>query len=267
MFIVSFRKVGDVSWTLHGNEDNDPFTLTVPTDGEYEIMVEADDCPAFIYGLVEFTTDPPCDCATVDTANVKIVNIDAVTTVLRIPFIGALPTSPCGWRLIYKNLKKGTTTINTFTTLTNPLERVIDRYCDYTYTLEVNCCAEKFNYCAQGQVEAEDEVPQCVKIVLRDEGSISHIPPCPGGTCSFVIFFKESVPSTFLTRWKFRQLTNPLNPAPPDVGAVTLTASLSGDPVYPWRVNIIVSPTPGHPFQYIIQVEDTNCGGPDILWK
>lgn len=269
MFIVSYRKVGDTLWALHGNEDNTPFTLTVPTDGQYEIMVEQDDCPAFIYGLVDITTDPPCDCATVDTPNVEIVNIDAVTTVLRIPFTGALPTSPCGWRLTYRNLKKGVTNILTFPTLTNPLDRVIDRYCDYSYTLEVNCCNEQFTYCAQGQVDAEDEIPQCQKIILKDEGTLTHVPtPAPGGLGNFILKFKQSIPGTFpvvdLSWW---QVTSPVGAGVPDRGAVNLTPSLSGDPVYPWQVNIIVSPNYAHPLQYIVYMKDTACGGPDILWK
>jgi len=171
-FTVSYRLVGDTSWTLHGDEDNDPFTLTVPTVGEYEILVEQDECPAFLYGPITILDTPPCECAVVDTANVAIVDIDAVTTVLRIPFIGALPVSPCGWLLVYTNLKTGVASILTFPTLTNPIERVIAKGADYSYTLRVNCCSDVYSYCAQGEVEGSSAIPQCQKIILKDEGTL-----------------------------------------------------------------------------------------------
>lgn len=273
MFIVSYRKVGDTVFTLHGNEDNDPFTLTVPTDGQYEIMVEQDDCPAFIYGLVDITTDPPCDCATVDTPNVEIVNIDAVTTVLRIPFAGALPTSPCGWRLTYRNLKKGVTNILTFPTLTNPLDRVIDRYCDYSYTLEVNCCNEQFTYCAQGQVDAEDEIPQCQKIILKDEGTPGgHLASFAAGVgFYFDILFRQSIPATLpAVAVVYVQLIGGggATGGTPDSGAQLLTPVPSGDPTYPWKIRVVVNPNLFlSSLVYILLVKDTACGGPDILWK
>ena len=266
-FTVSFRLVGDTSWTLHGDEDNDPFTLTVPTVGEYEILVEQDECPAFLYGPITILDTPPCECAVVDTANVAIVDIDAVTTVLRIPFIGALPVSPCGWLLVYTNLKTLVTSILTFPTLTNPIDRVIDKGADYSYTLRVNCCSDVYSYCAQGQVSGSSAIPQCQPITLKDVGTVGHVPTSSPSGFYFEVLFKQSIPATLPNiNVRYVQLLGGV-PGTPDSGIKSLTPLPSGDPTYPWKVVFNVLPNPFVPLVYIVQVEDNACGGGNILWK
>jgi len=269
-FTVSYRLVGDTSWTLHGDEDNDPFTLTVPTAGDYQILVEQDECPAFIYGPITILDTPACECVVVDTANVAIVDIDATTTVLRIPFIGALPVSPCGWLLVYTNLKTGVASILTFPTLTNPLERVITKGADYSYTLRVNCCSDVYSYCAQGEVEGSSAIPQCQPITLKDVGVTGHPPIAVGGLFGFEILMQQSIPSTLpAVSVAFVQAAGVggSGGVPPDAGVVSVTPIPSGDPTYPWKLSFNVNPKPPHSFIYIIQIKDTICGGGDILWK
>lgn len=272
VFTVSYRLVGDVTWTLHGDEDNGAFTLTVPTDGDYEILVELAGCPDVIYGPVTILDAPPCDCPTVDTANITFIDIDATTTVLSIPFTGPLPADPpCGWLLVLRNKRRLTTIISTFATLPNPLERVVDRGDDYDYELRADCCAQVYNFCLQGTILSPVVIPQCIPIVLLDEGTPGgHIIKAVPGGLGYEILFKQSTPATLpaVTVVYFQAIGAPAPGLPaPDAGVIAVTPVPSGNPTYPWKVVFKVSPTIGYPFIYVISVRDNTCGGPDILWK
>lgn len=55
-FTIRYRLVGTTDWTVHGLEDNDPFTLTVPDYGNYEIEATESDCPPFIFGPAKISS-------------------------------------------------------------------------------------------------------------------------------------------------------------------------------------------------------------------
>lgn len=267
VFTVSFRLVGDVTWTLHGDEDNDTFTLTVPTDGDYEILVELEGCPDTIYGPIRIEEAPPCDCPVTDTENITFVDIDASTTIIRIPFTAPLPADPpCGWVLVLRNKQKLTTRILTFPTLTNPLERVVDRGDDYDYELRADCCAQVYNYCLQGTLLAPEVQKPCQPIILENEGTALHVPDFLPGLINFNIRLKQSIPASTPVTYTYNQIRKPFSTGPSDVGVGSVTAYLTGDPTWPWQINIPVSPYPGHMLQYYITIRDTICGGEDIVW-
>jgi len=273
VFTVSFRLVGVATWTLHGDEDNDTFTLTVPTDGDYEILVELEGCPDTIYGPIRIEDAPPCACPVLDTPNVTFVDVDAVTTIIRLPFTAPLPPDPpCGWVLVLRNKQKLTTRILTFPTLTNPLERVVDRGDDYDYELRADCCAQVYNYCLQGTLLAPVVQDPCVPIELKDVGTpAGHAPQVSSNAYYFEILFKQSIPPTLPSiTVVYTQVAGALLPGtpPPDAGVVNLTPVPSGDPTYPWKVRVPVNPVLFYfPLVYLLSVRDTACGGPDILWK
>lgn len=269
VFTVSFRLVGDVTWTLHGDEDNDTFTLTVPTDGDYEILVELEGCPDTIYGPIRIEEAPPCDCPVTDTENITFVDIDASTTIIRIPFTAPLPADPpCGWVLVLRNKQKLTTRILTFPTLTNPLERVVDRGDDYDYELRADCCAQVYNYCLQGTLLADVVQEPCLPIELLNEGSAGHVPIAVGTGVGFEVLFKQSVPATLPTiTVGYFQVAAPVSGfPPPDAGVVAVTPLPSGNPSYPWKLVFNVNPTVFYPFVYSIVIKDITCGGAEVIW-
>lgn len=272
-FTVSFRLVGGIAWTLHGDEDNDPFTLTVPASGDYEILVELEGCDDVIYGPISILETPPCACPTIDTGDITFVDLDASTTVIRFPFTGPLPADPpCGWLLVLKNKRTLVTRILTFPTLTNPLDRVVDKGDDYDYELRADCCAQVYSYCLQGTLLAPVVQMPCVPIELEDEGTPGGhaISAVPGGV-GFEILFKQSTPATLPgVTVKYIQAAGVVVVAgspPPDGGTVTLTPLPSGNPTYPWKVILNVTPVGAYGPLYVVLVQDNTCGGPDILWK
>lgn len=272
VFTVSYRLVGDTLWTLHGDEDNDPFTLTVPIEGDYEILVELADCPDVIYGPITILDTPPCACPTVDTANIRFIDVDATTTVLRIPFTGALPVDPpCGWLLILKNRDTLVTRILSFPTLTNPLDRAVDKGDDYDYELRADCCAQVYNFCLQGTILAPVTIPQCIPIDLLDIGTgpVHNVIALAGGL-GFEILFKQSIPATLpAVTVSYVQVGGRIVPPPtppPDSGVISVTPIPSGNPTYPWKLVFLVNPVFAYTFTYAIEIRDNTCGGANIVW-
>lgn len=266
-FTVSYRLVGAPTWTLLGARTNAPFSLTVPTAGEYEILIEYLDCEDSVVGPITFAEDPPCECPTITDA--QIINIDAVTTVARFTFSGTIPTSPCGWVLTLRNKRTGVSRIFATTILTNPLERLVDRGDDYDYVLYADCCAQVKSFCAQGTLEAADEVPQCVPVELKNDGNVGKLASFdPAIGWYFDLDFKQSTPPTAALSVVYVQsLSGPPSGGTPDSGATVLIPVAGPDPTFNWRVRIPVNPNPFMIAVYIIAVKDTICGGPDIFWR
>lgn len=260
-FTIRYRVVGTTTWTLHGLEDNDPFVLTVPAYDNYEIEVTESNCPPFIFGPVNIM--PPCDCPSVISN--ELIYVDALTAKIKLRFATPIPSSACGYVFVYTRVGYPDTRTIYPASLTDPFEVFAYPGSNYTWQLYANCCGNQRTLCASGQLNAP--TPTCIRIDLDDTGVIGHFATAVPGGFGFVIKFKQSTPLTNPVKVKRNQLTFGAPTTPtciPDVATDMLTPVPSGDPVYPWQVTVIV--TPSSCFQPIYQIDFVDICNNTIPW-
>lgn len=110
-FKIRYRAVGAGSWTTFANQDNDPFTITGLSPGDYQleatlVLADAAECSAVIY---PFTVK---DYECVDDIEAEIINdtdgLYKIHVTYTIP--PGIINPPCGWEAVYYELPSGTPT-------------------------------------------------------------------------------------------------------------------------------------------------------------
>lgn len=196
-FKVEYRLKGSPVWILVGNRSNAAFTLSVPSEGVYELRTTFFNGTVFCDAVVqEFPVIPEYECTDFVVTLEEDNGIYFVRITYSIPSPFVYP--PCGWRI---TIMQGTSIQSipypAGLPLSGIIEIVVPANAATSVEIDMNLCG------AIKSCYAESLAPISV--------------PCTGFTAvvgtmlnssgwNLVINFNQSIPMTALTTWTYKQV-------------------------------------------------------------
>lgn len=238
-FKIRYRAIGAGSWTNFANQDNDPFTITGLTPGNYEmeatlVLADGTECNPAIY---TFTVK---DYECLEDIEAEII-LDADGT-YKIHLTYTIPPGildpPCYWETVWYQLPSGTPVTNAWPILPTEIKIPIGANVPHHLTFRAHLCEGQYLVCFDEDIPAAPQ-PPCDPM----QSLAYEILASDHGEYYLQITFQNSNPPTTNAQYYYRQYGGMVSgiPQPYVTGYVPISSSQT-QLIFLLHPNLNVSP-------------------------